>query len=280
MIFVEEPFKSAWQGKDVFQQVQAISRDSAPEKIYRDKEGRRTLQFEFAGRSYFLKHHQGIGWQEIVKNLLQLRLPVLGARNEYEAAIALTKRNIDTLKPVAFAERGNNPAQQQSFLITETLTNTISLEDYCRPWPQKRPGFKLKKQLISKVANSAKAMHGAGINHRDFYLCHFLLEQQAENKIKRGENFRCYLIDLHRCQQRPQVPRRWQVKDLGGLLYSSMDTGLSARDYFRFIKIYSGKSLREALGDSLWPAALASAQKLYQKDFGKAAPTIFKGASA
>lgn len=278
MIFLDEPFKSAWGGKDVFQQVQAISDNSAPEKIYRDKEGRRTLQFDFAGRSYFLKLHQGIGWREIIKNLAQLRLPVLGARNEYEAAIALTKRDVATLKPVAFGEHGDNPARQQSFLITETLIHTTSLEDYCRPWPQKRPGFKLKKQLITKVATAAKTMHGAGINHRDFYLCHFLLEQQAEEKINRGESFRCYLIDLHRCQQRAQVPLRWRAKDLGGLLYSSMDTGMSARDYFRFIKIYSDKPLREALRDNLWSAVLVNAEKLYRKDFGKTAPIIFKGA--
>jgi heptose I phosphotransferase len=55
-----------------------------------------------------------------------------------------------------------------------------------------------------------------------------------------------------------------------------MDVGLSARDYFRFIKIYSGKSLRETLHNPLWSQVLASAEKLYRKDFGKSAPAIFR----
>jgi len=72
------------------------------------------------------------------------------------------------------------------------------------------------------------------------------------------------------------VPHRWRVKDLGGLLYSTMDTGLSLRDYLRFILEYSGGPLREVLKNPLWQVVLRNATKLYQKDFQKMPPKKFR----
>ncbi len=39
-------------------------------EIYRDIANRRTLRFTLNGRRYFLKAHYGVGWKEILKNLL------------------------------------------------------------------------------------------------------------------------------------------------------------------------------------------------------------------
>jgi len=281
-LFLAEPFKSAWQNEDVFLEVRKLSNAANGKDLYRDKEGRRTLRFAFDGhktgrRDYFLKYHQGVGWKEIFKNLLQLRSPVLGASNEYYAAVKLKSLGVDTLTPVAYGCRGKNPARQESFLITEDLSDSISLEDYCRNWNAEPPPFRNKRALIKKIAKSAKLMHQEGINHRDFYLCHFLLDAKGFDKSLQNnvDTFHCYLIDLHRCQIRKNVPRRWLVKDLGGLLYSSMDIGLSVRDYFRFIKTYTGKPLRESLRDSIWSDVLINAETLYQKDFGKTPRMIF-----
>jgi heptose I phosphotransferase len=275
MIWMQEPFRSAWANKNPFDEVELLSAQALPQNIYRNKEGRRTLRFKFAEKSYFLKYHAGIGWSEILKNILQLRLPVLGASNEYIAANKLHKLGVDTLTPLAYGSRGINPATQESFLITEDLVNTISIEDYCNTRNIKNLAFAVKKALINKVAQATRVMHENGINHRDFYICHFLLENNAEQKILANEDFCCYLIDLHRCQLRKKVPKRWLEKDLGGLLYSAIDKGLSARDYFRFIKIYTGKSLRVSLNDSLWCDVLVNAEKLYKKDFAKTPPDIF-----
>ena len=86
-------------------------------------------------------------------------------------------------------------------------------------------------------------MHGAGINHRDFYLCHFHLDLATVD----DEQPRCHVIDLHRAQQRDVIPRRWQVKDLAGLYFSAMDCGLRRRDLLRFLSRYTPGGLREAL---------------------------------
>jgi len=60
---------------------------------------------------------------------LQFRLPVLGARNEWLAIQRLQRLDIDTMTLVGYGERGSNPAQRQSFVITEALEETVSLED-------------------------------------------------------------------------------------------------------------------------------------------------------
>ena len=57
-------------------------------------------------------------------------------------------------------------------------------------------------QLVMLLAGIARCMHGAGINHRDFYLCHFHL---ARESLARGP-LRCHLIDLHRAERFPIVP--------------------------------------------------------------------------
>ncbi|MFK0574025.1 MAG: lipopolysaccharide core heptose(I) kinase RfaP, partial [Endozoicomonas sp.] len=57
------------------------------------------------------------------------------------------------------------------------------------------------------------------------------------------------------------------IKDLSGLYYSAMDIGITRKDIFRFIKIYTGLPLREALTQhlSMWRAIEEKANKLYQR---------------
>ncbi|MCB1614668.1 MAG: lipopolysaccharide core heptose(I) kinase RfaP [Pseudomonadales bacterium] len=271
-LMLKEPFASLWKNSDAFAEARQIQG-----KIFRAKEGRKTLSFTLQNRNYFLKYHAGVGWKEIFKNVLQLRLPVLGASNEYHAALELHKLGVATLTPVAFGKKGFNPARQHSFLITEALENCSSLEDICKHWPSQKPSFLLKKAVIESVAKSGRIMHSHGINHRDYYLCHFLLENDAPEKIRKAESFHCYLIDLHRAGQHKKLPLRWQIKDLSGLLYSTMDIGLTRRDYFRYIKNYTGLSLRDTFrcDRRLWLDVVNKACELYRKDFRKNPPLQF-----
>ena len=119
--------------------------------------------------------------------------------------------------------------------------------------------------IILALAASAGAMHRAGMNHRDCYLCHYLLDNASPS-------IELYVIDLHRAQLRKKVPRRYLVKDLGGLLFSSFDANLTMRDRFRFVAAYTRKPLREALDDEgrrFWQKVWKNAEALYRKEFGR-----------
>jgi heptose I phosphotransferase len=238
-LFIDEPFRTLWSGRDPFEAVETLKGE-----VFRELEARRTLRTEVSGRGYFVKIHRGVGWAEILKNLLSLRLPVLGASNEWQAIKRLNELQVDTMHAVAFGQRGRNPASQHSFIVTEDLASTISLENFCRHWPTTPPPPALKRALIGRVAEMAGRMHRGGVNHRDFYICHFLLHL---NPKPTAENLKLSLIDLHRAQIRKKTPRRWRDKDLCSLYFSALNIGLTRRDVLRFLRLYFAQPIRTIL---------------------------------
>lgn len=237
MLILKEPFASSWKDKDPFEEVEQISGH-----ILREVKTRRTLRFDFADQSFYLKLHHGISYAEAIKNLLQFRLPVLGADREWRAINELAKVGVDTMTGVAFGEKGVNPIKKTSFIITEDLSPSISLEDYCKDWIKNPPPYAIKRMLIKRVAEMVRKMHLAGINHRDCYICHFLLALPFDGQ---ESNLKLSIIDLHRAQFHDRVPLRWRNKDLIGLYYSASNIGLTPRDYCLFLKTYFQKPIKE-----------------------------------
>lgn len=239
MQYISEKNQAKWGDTDLFEKLSKQEGD-----VFRSVKNRRTIRFEEGENSYFCKYHRGVGWWEIIKNLLSLRLPIVGARNEWLAIIRLEELGVDTMTIAAYGERGKNPAKRESFIVTDELTDTVSLEDVCADWNINRPLFTEKQLLLQQIAQIGRTLHMNGVCHRDFYLCHFLLHKGSvgnENRI------RLSLIDLHRALIKNALPRRWIIKDLAGLYFSAMDCGLTRRDLLRFIRLYSAKPLREAL---------------------------------
>ena len=263
-LFLDPFFQELWRDRDPFAEVAALSG-----QLFRNVKNRRTSRIEIGGRGFFLKHHLGVGWGEIFKNLLQGKLPVLSAVNEFRALRKLHELWIPTMTPCACGERNFNPARRESFLITEELTDTISLEDLCAQSREPLP-FRERLGLIAALAESARKLHDNGINHRDFYLCHFQLDLATRGTAHPV----LYMMDLHRAQMRKRIPSRYRVKDVAGLYFSSMDAGLTRRDYFRFMRLYRGKRLRETLREErrFWHEVDVTARKLYFKEHGRPAP--------
>jgi heptose I phosphotransferase len=266
LLFIDKPFRSLWSGRDPFAAVEALQGE-----VFRELEARRTLRTEVDGRGYFVKIHRGVGWREILKNLVSFRLPVLGAGNEWRAIKRLAELGVDTMHGVAFGQSGRNPATRHSFIVTEELAPTVSLEDFCRDWPVVPPPVTLKRALIRRVADMAGRMHRGGVNHRDFYICHFLLHLDPEPTI---DSFKLSLIDLHRAQVRSKTPRRWRDKDLASLYFSALDIGLTRRDCLRFLRDYFRQPLRAILRDyaALLVALEREAERLqvrFVRKFGK-----------
>ncbi|MCB1671425.1 MAG: lipopolysaccharide core heptose(I) kinase RfaP [Gammaproteobacteria bacterium] len=261
MLYLDEQLTRAWQGQDPFALVSSLDG-----QVYRQVKGRRTLRFVLHNRGYFLKLHLGVGWREIFKNLLQLRLPVIGATNEWRAIRRLHELGIDTLTLAGYGRRGWNPASLQSFLITRELQDTMDLEAYCADWNHQPPAFTVKKALIEQVATISRRMHAAGICHRDYYLCHFHLHVEPTPAAS-GAPPDLFLIDLHRALFGKGRNSRWVKKDIAGLLFSSMEIGLTRRDRLRFARVYRNSSLRETLAHDrrFWRDVLHRGEALYKK---------------
>ncbi len=288
-LYLRKEFAREWKGKNPFREV-----DKLEGKVYRLVKTRRTLQFEFNSKSYFAKIHHGVGWREIFKNLLQFKSTILGASNEFFAIRKLENLNVGTMRIAAFGKKGWNPARQDSFIITDDIQNCISLEDFCRNWKEVKPLFSVKLSLLEKVAWVSRQLHANGVNHRDYYICHFLLDAKSiseelsiidpQHSTSNAQPLRpktlspkLYLIDLHRAQIRKKTPHRWVIKDVAGIWFSSMDIGLTKKDVFRFIKIYSKSSLRHELTKNLsfWKEVNSKALALYKKDFKRTPDCVF-----
>jgi heptose I phosphotransferase len=253
---------------DVFERVMRLEG-----QVFRDVPGRRTLRVELNGRRYFAKLHHGVGWREIFKNLLSLRLPVVSAMTEVRAVQRLGELGIPTTPAVAWGCRGSTPATLRSFILTADLGDIVSLEDYCRDWATTPPPLPLKRRILRTVAHTARTLHEHGLNHRDFYLCHFCLDAR---KLAEGA-IHLYLIDLHRMQIRAETPSSARMKDMAALYFSALDIGLSRRDCLRFLRLYRERPLRELLTHEpcFWARVERRARVLYHKFHGRWPVTPF-----
>ena len=268
-LLLNEAFRRALPpGDDPFETVMRLDGE-----VVRAVDGRRTFRLQLGGVHYFAKVHHGMPWRRILRKLLQFRIPVLGAEREWQAIHRLQELGIPTTPPVGYGCRGGmNPAGRRSFVITEDLGRTITLENECLTWPVNPPVLRYRRMLIREVARIARVLHADGMHHRDFYLCHFRLNLNGRIDPRHGtERPRLHLMDLHRMQRHRRLPLRKRVKDIGGLYFSAMDIGLDRRDIYRFLRAYTNKSLRHTLEEdsAFWQRVAERAQWQYRKEHGR-----------
>ncbi|MCJ7773679.1 MAG: lipopolysaccharide core heptose(I) kinase RfaP [Desulfobacterales bacterium] len=264
MIVLSKFFQDHFKGLDIFETL--FSLDG---KVYREKDGRKTFRTAIGGKNYFIKIYRGIGWKALLKSLLRFRMPILSAQKEWGAIKQLESLSIETMRLAGYGKRGRSPANRQSFVITDELASTLSLENLCRDWPSSPPTSTLKRALITRVAHVARILHENKIVHRDFYICHFLFDTSFKREIIHHSNLHLYLIDLHRTRKQFCFQKRGKMKDLAALYFSSMDIGLNSRDIFRFMRIYQNKPLKSALYNKLfWYKVNRRAISLYRKAHG------------
>ena len=269
-LFLNPPLDQDWFARDPFAAVESLDGE-----VYRRLEGRRTLRTEIANLPVFVKIHQGVGWGELLKNLVRFRMPVTSALNEWRAIRRLETLGVPTMKALAAGERGRNPARRHSFLITHELAPTRSLEDLTRHWREQPPPLRLKRAVLRRVAQMVGTMHAGGVNHRDCYLCHFLVHEPLPDDPR---EMRVSVIDLHRAQLRERVPRRWRDKDLAALYFSMLPMGLTPRERLRFLRWYFRRPLREILRDEdrllrwLEREVLRLEDRYYRRFAGEQAP--------
>jgi len=267
---LREDLQNYFAGKDAFEEIMRLSGETI-----RKQDSRHTFRISLMGKIFFIKQHRGVGWKEILKNILQLRLPILGASNEWCAIQRLHELGIDTMTVAAYGQRGKNPAKRESFVITEALENTTTLAVLVEEWAKNPPPVRLKYALIYKVAKITRVLHENGINHRDLYICHFRLPLWVLEK-QLFDDPPLFLMDLHRAQIRPKTPIRWIIKDLAALYFSSADIGLTQRDFFRFIKTYHNTDLRAVFREcpDLWRKVQKRARRFYWRDMRREMPVF------
>lgn len=169
----------------------------------------------------YVKRYQPLPLKEHVKGITSLK-PVFteGAIHEWEAILAFHEAGIPTMIPIAAGKLGDG----------RTVNITLGITDYRRASEIFSDGLERENRikLIENIANLAGKMHFAKFAHQDFYLVHLFVKADLQ----------VLPIDLQRLITGKQFRKRWQVKDLGQLLYSALDYA-SQTDILRFWKIYT-----------------------------------------
>jgi heptose I phosphotransferase len=88
--------------------------------------------------------------------------------------------------------------------------------------------------LLSATADLAARLHGAGLHHRDLYLCHFFVRID-------GPAVDVRLIDAARVKRLPGffTRTRWIVKDLAQFIYSTLKLPITDEQRTTWLKRYA-----------------------------------------
>ncbi|MHC5109638.1 MAG: lipopolysaccharide kinase InaA family protein [Planctomycetota bacterium] len=146
----------------------------------------------------------------------------------------LAELGVPTITPLAWGESLDQGRERRSAILTLAVAGE-SLETWCSSG---RGGLDLAsyKAVLSHTAGIVARLHGAGIFHRDLYLSHLFFD--ATRPI--GEAV--HLIDLQRMIAPSSGRRRWMIKDLAALNYSTPFTIASNAARIRWLKQYLGIS--------------------------------------
>lgn len=156
---------------------------------------------------------------------------------EWGNIVAFHRAGLPTMVPVAAGGK-KSLLSEESFLVTSDLEGYESLERWVPSFLaalEEKDRFKVKRELIRKVALLTRRMHYAGFYHRDLYLTHLLLKE-----VPGG--FDLKIIDLQRVLRYPWFKRRWKIKDLASLNYSSPKGIFTRGDRLLYFKYYQGVS--------------------------------------
>lgn len=201
------------------------------------------LEWNGAPVVFYLKRHRlPLSPAQRLLHLTGRRIMTEG-RKEWDYILKFHDRLLPTVAPVAMGERILPGGIQESFLLTRGLTEYEPLESLVPKHfvpPLDPEVIREKRALIHAVGVLTANMHWHGFYHRDFYSVHLMLRKNGA-----ASSPDIVLIDLQRVLTSPWLRRRWAVKDLASIHFSSREWGLSRTDKLRFLAAYHPLAARD-----------------------------------
>lgn len=143
----------------------------------------------------------------------------------------LGELGIPCAEPVAFGEELVGGHERRSAVLMAEVPGR-SLERWVSKWSA--DDHRAARELLAPLAAMVAKLHGALLVHRDLYLSHVFFDDGAP------VNCSLSLIDLQRVFAPKTMMRRWIVKDLAALNYSTPRRVASIVDRVRWMKMYLG----------------------------------------
>ena len=185
---------------------------------------------------------------------------------EYETSEQLKEAGINTPKTIAYGQQWNTFFEKRSFFITEKIPDAEALERKLPDYFTGEPAPKILRQrrdFISNLAHFIKKFHETGYRHRDLYLAHIFYNDKD-----------FYLIDLARAFKPALQKKRFQIKDIAQLYYSSPGKYFSRTDRLRFYLKYTNRKKLDSADKALIRRIIKKVHRMAQHDkrHGKQAP--------
>lgn len=180
--------------------------------------------------------------------------PMIGLRSpadlEVEGYRALHSRDIPTASLVGWGQLSD----RRSFVISEDLNGYEASDKLLAD------GSVSFDRLLEPTAQLAAKLHGAGLHHRDLYLCHFFAGVDSEQVDLK-------LIDVARVRplRSPLTRRRWIVKDLAQFWFSTLEHS-SITDEMRTAWLSSYGTHRQIDAQSLRSAIQSKSDSIARHD--------------
>lgn len=148
----------------------------------------------------------------------------------------LAAAGVPCVRGVAMGEQLDGPMERRSAVLTEAVPGD-SLERWATQWEAvERDRVEL---VLQASADLVARLHRAGFVHRDLYLSHLFYDQSD------SQTPLC-LIDLQRVLHPSHRLRRWIIKDLASLNYSTPARLISRSDRLRWLTRYLGRPKLDA----------------------------------
>ncbi len=267
---VAEPFKDALAGLGLTSLDAVFTFDSARD-LAKPSLGRfrRRLQFEVvpAGAAQpvkiFLKRYDRPPVRQQLRHWLSHRRRGSFALQERETADRLRSAGINTPRTIACGEQWASLFERRSFLMTEEIEDSESLERKLPPCFDD-PAPSPRREFICRLATFIRRFHETGCRHRDLYLSHIFCSDTGQ----------LTLIDLARASQ-PILRRRFQIKDIAQLHYSAPAGSFSRTDRLRFYRTYTGRPRLSAQDRVFIRQVLRKAAKMARHSIKHGVPVPF-----
>jgi hypothetical protein len=157
-----------------------------------------------------------------VKRYERARGRATPADDEVAGQRLLVDRGVPTVDLVAWG----NLADGRSFVILDDLNGYEAADKLVEA------GLAFDR-LLEPTARLAAKLHGAGLHHRDLYLCHFFAKVA-------GDALDLRLIDTARVRPLPWFLRgRWVIKDLAQFWYSTTSLKINDEQRSRWLDAYA-----------------------------------------